>query len=105
MSFPGFGLVLLFGFVGFVFACGCFCFCSCFWTSSLLRISLLSNSSRSVDRPCHELDRHSRQKNFYQRASSKVVSAKTFIFAKPTQITSYKRATGLLEATIPGSYD
>ena len=39
-----------------------FLFCSCFWTSSLLRISQLSNSSRSVDRPCQELDRHSLQK-------------------------------------------
>ena len=34
----------------------------CVWTSSLLHIHLLSNSSRSVDRPCHELDRQSLQK-------------------------------------------
>ena len=39
-----------------------FLFLLCVWTSSLLRIYLLSNSSRSVDRPCHELDWQSLQK-------------------------------------------
>ena len=34
----------------------------CLWTSSLLHIYLLSNSLRSVDRRCHELDRQTLQK-------------------------------------------
>ena len=34
----------------------------CYWTFSLLNFHLLSNSSRSDDRPCHEIDRQSLQK-------------------------------------------
>ena len=34
-------------------------FLFCVWTSSLLHIHLLFDSSRSVDRPCYELDRQS----------------------------------------------
>ena len=49
------GVVVLFVLVLFLFLV-------CVWTSSLLHIYLLSNSSRSVDRPCRELDRQSLQK-------------------------------------------
>ena len=55
-------LRLLDVFSGFWVGVG-FCFgLVCFLTSSLLRIYLLSNSLRSVDRPCHELDRQTLQK-------------------------------------------
>ena len=55
-----FGVVFLFGLFGFVFV-----FVLYFGHQVF---HLLSNSSRSVDRPCHELDRQSLQKEmgFYQ---------------------------------------
>ena len=53
MSFLAWGGVVV------LFVLVLFLFLLCFWTFSLLRIYLLSNSSRSVDRPCHELDSRS----------------------------------------------
>ena len=55
-------LRLLHVFSGFCVGVVCCFGWFCFWTSSLLHIDLLSNSLRSFDRPCHELDRQTLQK-------------------------------------------
>ena len=54
-------LRLLDVFSGFCVDVVCWFIWFCFWTSSLLRIDLLFNGLRSVDRPC-ELDRQTLHK-------------------------------------------
>ena len=65
-----------------------FLFLVCVWTSSLLHIYLLSNSSRSVDRPCHELDRQSLQKSISLLSNKWKRCCKTTALRQPARIQS-----------------